>query len=104
MTKTELLKKIEPGDSAYFDFSKVTSRYDSGWYEYVGLKECDNFCTFNNGQKCPGGTKFKGLDSECLVWSIKLPASECLVWSKQMPTEDIRKIPKLPDELFEIEI
>ena len=95
MTKTELLKQIKPGDSVYFDFSKVYRDYTSGWYEYVYLETCGIHCSTGNNtnrHKCPGKTYFKGINSKCLVWS------------GQMPVKDIIKTQRLPDHLFEIEI
>ena len=87
MTKTELLKQIQPGDEVYFEFKGHL--YISDWYEYIGLSECFENCA----NDCPGNTEFKGLNSGCLVFR-----------GTGMPVTDIRKKNILPEELFIIDI
>jgi len=88
MTKSELLKLIVPGDEVYFEFK---AQRKAGWYEYEGLSTCESDCGNN---ACPGSTKFKGINSQCLVYTRQY----------QMLVSDIRKKNILPDELFQIEI
>ena len=95
MNKTQLLEKIKPGDKVYFNFNMVSQKYLSvnGWYEYEGLRKCDSSCAMKKGADiCPGKTKFKGLNSECLVWDNIVPVTE------------IKTPCHLPEHLFEINI